>query len=95
MAAAKIIVAVNDITIATPGDQVSTVGYLTVLPNATNTVAGETDLQIDLRDLQGDNLIYLIREIRAAIVKIPLETGTQITFTEMLNLKPILAENSI
>ena len=95
LAAAKIIVAVNDIAIATPGDQVATVGYLTVLPNATNTVAGEADLRIDLRDLQGDNLIYLIREIREAIAKISLETGTQITFTEMLNLKPTLAENSI
>jgi beta-ureidopropionase / N-carbamoyl-L-amino-acid hydrolase len=95
LAAAKIIVAVNDIAIATPGDQVATVGYLTVLPNATNTVAGEADLRIDLRDLQSDNLIYLIREIQEAITKIALETGTQITFTEMLNLKPTLAENSI
>ena len=95
LAAAKIIVAVNDIAIATPGDQVATVGYLTVLPNATNTVAGEADLRIDLRDLQSDNLIYLIREIQEAIAKISLETGTQITFTEMLNLKPTLAENSI
>ena len=95
LAAAKIIVAVNDIAIATPGDQVATVGYLTVLPNATNTVAGEVDLRIDLRDLQSDNLIHIIQEIRSAIAKISLETGTQITFTEMLNLKPTLAENGI
>lgn len=95
LAAAKIIVAVNDIAIATPGDQVATVGYLTVLPNATNTVAGEADLRIDLRDLHSDNLIYLIQEIRGAIAEISLETGTRITFTEMLNLKPTLAENSI
>ena len=95
LAAAKVIVAVNDIAIATSGDQVATVGYLTVLPNATNTVAGEADLRIDLRDLQSDNLIYLIQEIRSAITKISLETGTQITVTEMLNLKPTLAENSI
>ena len=95
LSAAKIIVAVNEIAIATLGDQVATVGYLTVLPNATNTVAGEADLRIDLRDLQGDNLIDLIREIRETIAKISLETGTQITVTEMLNLKPTLAENSI
>lgn len=95
LAAAKIIVAVNDIAIETPGDQVATVGYLTVLPNATNTVAGEADLRIDLRDLHSDNLAYLIREIQAVIAKISLETGTQISFTEMLNLKPTLAGNSI
>jgi beta-ureidopropionase / N-carbamoyl-L-amino-acid hydrolase len=95
LAAAKIIVAVNDIATSTPGDQVATVGYLTVLPNATNTVAGEADLRIDLRDLSGDNLMQLIRSIRHAIADIAIETKTRITFEEMLNLKPTLSEGRI
>ncbi len=95
LAAAKIIVAVNEIATAIPGDQVATVGYLTVLPNATNTVAGEADLRIDLRDLSGDRLMELIRSIRHAIAEIAIETGTHITFEEMLNLKPTLAKNQI
>ncbi len=95
LAAAKIIVAVNDIATSTPGDHVATVGYLTVLPNATNTVAGEADLRIDLRDLSGENLIELIRSIRHAAMEIAIETGTRITFEEMLNLKPTLAKGRI
>jgi beta-ureidopropionase / N-carbamoyl-L-amino-acid hydrolase len=95
LAAAKIIVAVNEIAMTTPGDQVATVGYLTVLPNATNTVAGEADLRIDLRDLSGDNLMQLIRSIRHAIADIAIETKTRITFEEMLNLKPTLAKGRI
>ena len=95
LAAAKIIVAVNDIAIGSPGDQVATVGYLTVLPNATNTVAGEADLRIDLRDLSDENLQQLIAHIRQAIAEIALTTGTEITITEMLNLKPTLANNLI
>ncbi len=95
LAAAKIIVAVNDIAISTPGDQVATVGYLTVLPNATNTVAGEADLRIDLRDLSGENLLQLIQSIRHEIAEIAIETGTEITFREMLNLKPTLAKTHV
>jgi beta-ureidopropionase / N-carbamoyl-L-amino-acid hydrolase len=95
LAAAKIIVAVNEIAMTAPGDQVATVGYLTVLPNATNTVAGEADLRIDLRDLSGDNLMQLIRSIRHAIADIAIETKTRITFEEMLNLKPTLAKGRI
>ncbi len=95
LAAAKIIVAVNEIATSTPGDQVATVGYLTVLPNATNTVAGEADLRIDLRDLSGENLVHLIRSIRQRIAEIAIETGTTITFEEMLNLKPTLAKGRI
>jgi beta-ureidopropionase / N-carbamoyl-L-amino-acid hydrolase len=95
LAAAKIIVAVNEIATSTPGDQVATVGYLKVLPNATNTVAGEADLRIDLRDLSGDNLIQLIQRIRHGIMEIAIATKTRITFEEMLNLKPTLAKGRI
>ena len=95
LAAAKIIVAVNDIAIASPGDQVATVGYLTVQPNATNTVAGEADLRIDLRDLSDENLQQLIARIRHAIAEIAIQTGTEITIQEMLNLKPTLAKSHI
>ena len=95
LAAAKIIVAVHEIATSTPGDQVATVGYLTVLPNATNTVAGEADLRVDLRDLSGDRLVQLIQNIRQTIAEIAIETGTSITFEEMLNLKPTLSNDRI
>jgi beta-ureidopropionase / N-carbamoyl-L-amino-acid hydrolase len=95
LAAAKLVVAVNQIAIAKPGDQVATVGYLTVVPNATNTIAGEVDLRIDLRDLDEDNLEALIAEIYRAIAEIAAETYTQITCEETLNLKPTLANAKV
>ncbi|MEB3294619.1 MAG: Zn-dependent hydrolase [Synechococcales bacterium] len=95
LAAAKIVIAVHQIAIDPPGDQVATVGYLTVSPNATNTVAGEVDLRIDLRDLDQDNLARLINRIASEITQIEAETKTKITTQETLNIKPTLASSNI
>jgi len=95
VAAAQIVLAVHQIARETPGDQVATVGYLTVSPNATNTVPGRVDLRIDLRDLSQDHLECLVQQMRQAFAAIATRTGTDIMMRETLHILPTLASPRI
>jgi N-carbamoyl-L-amino-acid hydrolase len=50
------VLAVNRIDTETPGEQVATVGYFTVSPNAVNIVPGKVEFAIDLWDLSQTHL---------------------------------------
>mgnify|MGYP002780860434 FL=1 len=91
VAGAQIVLAVNRIAVETPGDQVATVGYLTVSPNATNTVPGQVDLRIDLRDLSEDHLEMLKSKIEFEIAAIAAATETEITMKQTLHIRPTLS----
>jgi beta-ureidopropionase / N-carbamoyl-L-amino-acid hydrolase len=91
VAAAQVILAVNDIAVHTPGEQVATVGFIEASPNATNTVAGKVDLRIDLRDLSQTHLESLVTLMKKEFEAIAAATGTQITMRETLHILPTLA----
>ncbi|MBW4525436.1 MAG: Zn-dependent hydrolase [Phormidium tanganyikae FI6-MK23] len=95
VAGAQIVLAVNRLALDTPGDQVATVGYLTVSPNATNTVPGEVDLRIDLRDLSQSHLEQLVEQLKAEIDAIADSTGTEIETRQTLHILPTLAAPEI
>jgi beta-ureidopropionase / N-carbamoyl-L-amino-acid hydrolase len=95
VAAAQVILAVQRIATETPGEQVATVGYLNVLPNATNTIAGQVDLRIDLRDLSQDNLAAIVEVIQQTLTEIAAATGTKISMQQMLHILPTLADAEI
>jgi beta-ureidopropionase / N-carbamoyl-L-amino-acid hydrolase len=95
VAAAQVILAVHRIATETPGEQVATVGYVNVLPNATNTIAGQVDLRIDARDLCQDNLDRIVQAIHQALTPIAAATGTAITMQPMLQIRPTLASPQI
>lgn len=95
VAGAQIVLAVNRIAVETPGDQVATVGYLTVSPNATNTVPGEVDLRIDLRDLSQSHLEKLVKRLKAEISAIAESTGTEIEMRQTLHILPTLGAPGI
>jgi N-carbamoyl-L-amino-acid hydrolase len=78
--------------VETNGDQVATVGHLTVSPNGTNVVPALVNLSIDLRDLSEENLQYLITEIEKEAVAIAANTGTEITLEQKLHVLPTLAK---
>jgi beta-ureidopropionase / N-carbamoyl-L-amino-acid hydrolase len=90
VAAAQVILAVNDIAVHTPGEQVATVGFIEASPNATNTVAGKVDLRIDLRDLSQTHLESLVTLMKKEFEAIAAATGTQITMRETLHILPTL-----
>ncbi len=95
VAGAQIVLAVNRLALDTPGDQVATVGYLAVSPNATNTVPGEVDLRIDLRDLSQSHLERLVEQLKAEICAIAASTGTEIEMRQTLHILPTLAAPEI
>ena len=91
VAASQLVLAINRIGISGSGEQVATVGYLTVSPNATNVVPACVDLSIDLRDLSEENLQSLIAEIEQECEAIAKNTGTEITIEQKLHVLPTLA----
>lgn len=95
VAAAQAVLAVNRIATETPGDQVGTVGYLKVLPCATNTVPAQVDLRIDLRDLSQAHLEELIARLQQEFIKIAAATDTTIAMHETFHVLPALANPEI
>lgn len=95
VAASEVVLAVNKIALAIDGDQVATVGYLNVSPNATNTVPGRVDLRIDLRDLSEERLELLATTITAEIAEIARKTDTEISIEQTLHIRPTLADPKI
>jgi N-carbamoyl-L-amino-acid hydrolase len=66
LAAAEVVLAVDDIVRAEPGRQVGTVGRLNVKPGAPNVIPGEVTLTVELRDLSMEKITSLWERIRAA-----------------------------
>lgn len=95
VAASEIVLAVNAIALAIDGDQVATVGYMTVSPNATNTVAGKVDLRIDMRDLSEERLEQLATQLKTEITTISIRTGTEISIEQTLHIRPTLADPNV
>jgi beta-ureidopropionase / N-carbamoyl-L-amino-acid hydrolase len=95
VAAAHFVIAINRLAVATPGEQVATVGHLTVSPNATNTIPGQVDLHIDLRDISASHLQMLIGGIQSEGDRIAQLTHTKITLQPMLEILPTLADRHI
>jgi beta-ureidopropionase / N-carbamoyl-L-amino-acid hydrolase len=95
VAASEIVLAVNKIARSIDGDQVATVGYLNVSPNATNTVPGMVDLRIDIRDLSEEKLQLLTAKLKAEITNIASTTETAISIQQTLHIRPTLAAPQI
>ncbi len=95
VAAAQMVLAVNKIGTDIPGDQVATVGYLNVSPNATNTVPGNVDFRIDLRDLSQTHLEFLVSCIKREFAAIAAATDVEFTLRETLHIMPTLAADAI
>ncbi|MCA6552917.1 MAG: Zn-dependent hydrolase [Pseudanabaena sp. M135S2SP2A07QC] len=92
VAASQLVLAINRLGSSHHGEQVATVGHLTVSPNATNVVPALVDLSIDLRDLSEANLQFLIDQIEKESQEISKQTGTEITITQKLHVLPTLSK---
>jgi N-carbamoyl-L-amino-acid hydrolase len=91
VAAATLTLAVREIVTSEAGAQVGTVGHLEVSPNATNVIAGEVKMSIELRDLSAAKLDRLGEKIRARANAIGAETRTQVRMTRASRHQPATA----
>lgn len=92
VAASQLVLAINRLGVETKGEQVATVGHMTVSPNATNVVPARVDMSIDLRDLSEENLLYLIAQIEKECEAIAESTGTEFTIEQKLHVLPTPAK---
>jgi len=95
VAASQVVLAVNKLGTETPGEQVATVGYFNVSPNAVNIVPGQVDLKIDLRDLSQEHLEDLISRMEQEFKAIATATQTEIVMHQALHVLPTLSAPKI
>jgi len=81
LAAAKFIIAVNEVTNSFEGKQVGTVGRITALPGAPNVIPGQVVLSLEIRDLSSEKIENLFSAMEQRAKDIENETGTEFTFT--------------
>ena len=95
IAAAQLILAVQQIVTSEPGRQVGTVGQLVVTPNAPNVVPGVVRHTIELRDLSAEKIQALFTRVQARAREVATATGTGITITPASHHAAALANPSI
>lgn len=95
VAAAQVVLAVNNLATQIPGEQVATVGSFNVSPNATNIVPAKVDLSIDMRDLSQTHLDHLVGKLDEQLTEIAAKTQTEIVMTQTLQVEPTLAAAQI
>jgi N-carbamoyl-L-amino-acid hydrolase len=95
VAAAQIVLAVQQIAHQMPSQPVATVGYLTVSPNAVNIVPGLVELAVDMRDLSKDCLDDMRKQLKQAVEAIATATHTTIQITPLLSVEPTPATPQI
>jgi N-carbamoyl-L-amino-acid hydrolase len=83
LAAARLIIAVNEIVTGAPGRQVGTVGRIRAEPGAPNVIPGRVVMSLELRDLSADTIRALFAEIQAAAERIAGASGTRISFSHL------------
>jgi beta-ureidopropionase / N-carbamoyl-L-amino-acid hydrolase len=94
VAASQVVLAVNRIG-NLRGQQVATVGWMQVAPNAMNSIPGYVELSLDIRDLSDSHLDQLMAQLRQDVEAIAIETQTQIQFTPRLYNEPAPANQRI
>ena len=80
VAAARFILAVNEVARTAPGRQVATVGRITPSPGAPNVVPGEVTLSVEIRDLSMDKIDEIWGMIRGRAADIAREDQVEFGF---------------
>ncbi|MFQ5767176.1 MAG: allantoate amidohydrolase [Acidobacteriota bacterium] len=80
VAAARLILAVQDVITSEPGAQVGTVGRIHAEPGAPNVIPGRVVASLEIRDLSDARILDLFARIKSAADEIARATGTTISF---------------
>lgn len=80
---------------AMTGEQVATVGVLTLTPNVANTVPGQVEMALGMRDLSNDCLDQMETLLVTAIDDTARATQTRIQLHPILRNEPVLVNSHI
>jgi N-carbamoyl-L-amino-acid hydrolase len=81
LAAARLVIAVNDVVTGRPGRHVGTVGQIRAEPGAPNVIPGRVAMTIELRDLSAETIFSLIADIKEEGERIAADSGTRISLS--------------
>ncbi|MEL6554428.1 MAG: Zn-dependent hydrolase [Cyanobacteria bacterium J06621_11] len=77
------------------GDQVATVGAMKLSPNVANTIPGQIEMTLDIRDLSNDCLDRMLALLEEDIEEIAITTQTRIQLKPQLKNEPVLVNSHI
>ena len=96
LAAAKYIVAVNEITNSFEGTQVGTVGRIKAEPGAPNVIPGKVTASLEIRDLSLDVIQKVYQAIKKRTEEIAEASGVSVEFIPLdTTAEPALTDTSI
>ncbi len=85
LAAAKFIIAVNEVINSVDGRQVGTVGKIAAQPGAYNVIPGKVVMGLEVRDLSDEKVWQLFHDIEKRAADIAASSGTSISFVHQPN----------
>lgn len=91
VAASQVVLAVQTLVKETPGEQVATVGAMQLWPNAADTIPGQVEMTLDIRDLSDTKVEELVAQLQLQLRAIATATQTEITLTPTLHVASTLA----
>ncbi|MEO1399780.1 MAG: Zn-dependent hydrolase [Cyanobacteria bacterium J06635_1] len=99
VAASQVILAVNRIGCTQDGgltgDQVATVGAMKLSPNVANTIPGQVEITLDIRDLSNACLDQMLATLEEEIGAIATTTQTRIHLKRQLRNEPVPVNSHI
>jgi len=96
IAAAHLILSVNEVVRRESGRQVGTVGRIQAEPGAPNVIPGKVVMSLELRDLSAETIQALFQQILTEAKKIEQKTGTRISFLAVDAMaKPALTDPAV
>ena len=96
LAAAKLIIAVNEVINSYQGKQVGTIGKISAAPGAYNVIPGKVVLGMEIRDLSSEKIALLFNDIEKRAALIAASSGIIISFSQQFKpIHPALTAKSI
>lgn len=95
LAMAKVVQAVHDIAVRTPGDPVATVGTMQIWPNAHNIVPGQVEASLDIRAMATEAMATIVERLQDEMEFIAQATDTELRLTPLLVVDPTPASDAI
>lgn len=95
VAAAHLVVEVNQLARSAPGTPVATVGKISARPGAFNVIPGSVSMGLEIRDLCREKLLSIFSQVRKKSREIARDTKTTISFKAVEAVRPAPADPAI